>query len=116
MKQRLERINELIQKVVGQHLQRLFPQGLITVTKVDVSADLRYADISVSQLQHATAKLTNVIEAITEQQKELQTVLGQSMKTKFTPKLRFHLDRGNEKANRVEELLRDIRKGSSPGV
>lgn len=109
MKQRLERINELIHKIVGQSLQRLFPQSHLTITKVDVSPDLRYADISISQLPYAGTQTTNILDAVADQKKEIQRVLGRSLKTKFTPRLRFHLDAGNQKAQRVDELLRKIR-------
>jgi ribosome-binding factor A len=105
MQQRVERVAALVQQNVGKNLHKHFPQSLLTITEVNVSPDLKHADVWVSQLQQSQAGQAATLEAIEAVRDELQHELAESMKTKFTPKLRFKLDTGTNHAQRIDELL-----------
>ena len=47
-------------------------------------------------------------EVITEHAKELRMGVGRAVRLKFTPELRFYIDQSLEKAERIEELIRQI--------
>ena len=61
MNLRLKKINKLIKQEVGNLIIReldLNREVLITVTKTEVSADLRYADVSISVMPSGKKRST----------------------------------------------------------
>ena len=107
MQQRSQRVAELVRQTAGHGLQKLLPQLQLTITRVIISPDLRYGDVWVSQLKGAHQP-GEIIEEINERSPELQAALGKSLKTKFTPKLRWHLDSGSEHTDHIEKLLKSL--------
>jgi ribosome-binding factor A len=102
---------------VRMELAELLPQvkdprvsgaGLLTVTHVRVSDDLSVARVQVSlhgaDEEHQRAMLKGLGSAAGWLKREL----GRRLRAKKLPELRFHLDDTDDKAGRVEELLRQI--------
>ena len=102
------RVGEEVRHILSNLLLRAdFPApGLpvpVTVTQVKMSPDLQNATIYFmplgGQLQEETANyLQNIAGYIRYQ-------LGKDLHLKYTPALRFHLDRSFDNAQRIEELL-----------
>lgn len=110
MKDRISRVNSLIQEKIAEILQReiFIKDVLITVQNVDVSNDLNYAKIKISVIPFKESK--KVLEILKKQLPNLQKILNKKITMKFIPQIRFVLDRAEEKAGRVEEILRNINK------
>jgi ribosome-binding factor A len=109
---RTARLNELLREVLAEELERLADHDerltLITVTAVEIEADLRHAKVLFSSL----AGEAN--EALEEGRVRLQAAVGRQIRMKRTPQLAFAEDPAVAAGRRVEDILRDIRE-NEPG-
>lgn len=115
MSRRLERVA----KGIKQELSILVPQlrhpeiGFITITRVEPSADLRYAKVFVSVLPtRGHEDPQNSLAALTHSAGFLQANLGKIMRSKSTPELRFYLDDSAARSAKMSELLQQVRSTS----
>ena len=110
MKDRISRVNSLIQEKIAEILVReIFVKDvLITVFGVDTSKDLKYAKIKISIMPFSQSG--EVLKILKKQLPNLQRILNQKIIIKFVPQIRFALDKTEEKASRVEAILRKIGK------
>lgn len=112
---RTERVAGVIQKELSELLTRdveTSGYGLVTVTEVIMTADLRLAKVYVSF--YATEKTREECMAFIESHaKSMRQAIGRVLRIKFTPELRFYYDETLDKVDRIEELLRQVRKEES---
>jgi ribosome-binding factor A len=107
--QRTEKVQKLAREVLGEAIQKLKDPriGFATVTAVRISSDLRHARVLVSVLgtdEERRATMAGLKSATPF----LRTELGRQIRMKYLPDLNFELDTGTDKAERVEQLLRQI--------
>ena len=109
MSQRLAKIERLAKQVLGEAIQGLKDPriGFATVTRVRVSADLRYARVLVSVLGSEDEK-RDTMAGLESAKPYLRGELGRQVRMKYSPELRLELDGGAEEAERVEKLLREV--------
>ncbi|MBI4465232.1 MAG: 30S ribosome-binding factor RbfA [Acidobacteria bacterium] len=108
---RAERVAELIRKELGKLLEYEVKDprvGFATVTAVHVSADLRAARISVSILGDENRKQQS-LEGLAAARNYLRRELAHRLGLRYAPAVLFELDRTEESAQRIEELLRQTR-------
>ena len=79
----------------------------MTITRAEISDDLREAKVfwvplAAVQSEERVAELSAGLKAAGP---FLQRRIGQELKLRFTPRLRFHFDRGMENLVRVHDLL-----------
>jgi ribosome-binding factor A len=88
--------------------------GLVTVTAVEVSPDLRQARVWVTSLlgQDPEGPVAALEHAAPFLRRELAHVAG----LRFTPELRFIADRSTEQGLRVERLLDEVRPADEPSA
>ena len=109
MKHRLERVNELMRRELGELINRevSFQAALVTVQQVDITPDLKNAHVFVSVL--GTEEQRNeALARLHASRKNLQHLLSKRVVLKFTPHLHFKLDDTIERGNRVIDLLGQI--------
>src|SRR3990167_4808750 len=100
--ERLVKVNELIAHALAERLGEVAPaRGIMTVTGVETSPDLRQAKVWVSLLGGATE------EDLEEVKSELRRVMG-GLKLKYIPKLEFRIDTGLSHADRIERIFREL--------
>ena len=112
MNRRTERVSALLHEEIG----RLLLEGLhdprlgqmVTVTKVEISSDLSIASVLVTVLGNAD-DAREAMEGLNSANGFLRRELGQRLKLKKTPELRFALDASIEEGDRVLALLDSIR-------
>lgn len=105
---RAQRVADLIRQELGQLLEREVKDprvGFVTVTSVQVTADLRTARVAVSVLGDET-KRQESLKGLVAAQGFLRHELAQRLGLRYTPALVFELDRSLEIEQRMEELLR----------
>jgi len=105
VKERLKRVNESIRERVAKQLAEEVSDpelGLITVTAVEITPDLRNADVWVSVMSENPARSMELIE---EARPKVQQAVNKTLTMKFSPRLHFKLDRSAEKVERLNELL-----------
>lgn len=99
-------MNQVLREVVAEKLERLRDQeedlGLLTVTGVDCSSDLRTATVYLASLSDAVADL------LEERRVQLQREVASQVRMKRTPKLRFVVDPGVVHGQHVDDALRRI--------
>jgi len=110
MKNRIDRINSLIKEKIADILLRevSIKDVLITVQNVDTTKDLKYAKIKVSIMPFE--KSEEVLEILKKQIPKIQRQLNEIIKIKFVPKIIFEIDKSGVRANRVEEILKELNK------
>ena len=106
---RINRINEEIQKELSSLFRGLkdprVQGGMVTITHVDTTSDLRYARIFVSVLDKSQEKDT--VKGLKSAAGYLRRELGASLRLRYTPELQFIADDSIEYGAHILELLRD---------
>lgn len=113
---RMQRVNELFKREIGQIIQRDLGNpkvGFVTVTHTDISADLRHANVRVSVLGDER-KRTTTLDELNKAAGYIQHMLGQRVKIRTMPRLHFRLDRSLDAVYRVEALLDEIHEHDAP--
>jgi ribosome-binding factor A len=117
MSERTERVAEEFREILAEEIQRLKDPrlGFVTVIGVKVTPDLRKARVFYTVLGDEKER-RGTFAALRSARSHLRAVLGKQVRMKFTPELEFEEDAGATSAERVEELLRQIRaKEQAPG-
>lgn len=102
----MDKVNSMIQEELSSLINELveFPDVVfVTVKRVDVSPDLKRADVYVSLFPFGQRH--RGIRVLAKAQKTLQKELGKHLSLKFTPRLKFIIDETEESMARVEELI-----------
>ena len=107
---RTARVASLIKHQIGETLARDIDTsgfGMLTVTEVTVTPDLRVARVHVS---HFNSEKTDaeVLTFLDDNAKEIRMAVGKSVRIKFTPELLFYIDLRLERVVRLEVLLKQI--------
>lgn len=112
---REQRIAEEIKLAIGDALirqevkdPRVWQAGIITVTHVKVTGDLRQARALFMVYGADEATLAGVREALNKASGLWRRKIGSRLRLKFTPTVSFEVDRVFESEARVERALHDI--------
>ncbi|MEX2117067.1 MAG: 30S ribosome-binding factor RbfA [Bacteroidota bacterium] len=115
MSVRSERVASLIKEEVSMLVQRNFSMeeyGFLTITDVQMSADLKNARIFVSVFGDAARKEKSL--ALLEEQKGfIRSELAHAVRLKFTPTIVFELDETLDRAMNIERIINKIHKEGS---
>ncbi|MBU0546731.1 MAG: 30S ribosome-binding factor RbfA [Patescibacteria group bacterium] len=111
MSRRILRLNELIQKELGQIIlhEIEFPVNiLVTLTRVDVSSDLGEAKIYISCLPDSW--INKAIKILKTNIYDIQQQLNHNLNIRKVPRIIFIEEKQTKEAGRVEELLEKIKR------
>ena len=107
---RQNRINEELKRelsnIINYEVKNSNVTGMITVTKVKVSPDIRYAKVYVSVLNSKNKKQTLV--GLKASSGFIRTRIAQNLNMKVTPELVFEFDESTEYGERIETILNEI--------
>ena len=109
---RPERLGELIRQTVAEFLTGNVRDpriGFVTVTGVEVSADLTHANVRVSVMGSEEEKAKS-LEGLTSAAGFLRARLSRELRLRTSPELHFRLDRGLEHAQRIERVLKELKE------
>jgi ribosome-binding factor A len=84
-------------------------RGFVTVTGVEMTRDLRHANIFVS-IMGTDEERASTIEGLDSVASHLRARLGKVVRLRNTPDLHFKLDESVARASRIEQLLAQVRK------
>ncbi len=108
---RSDRISELILQEVSLIIRSEVKDpgiGFVTLTRVDVSSDLRHARIHVSIMGDEEEK-TRSLKALNRAKGYIRSSFGGRVRLKYLPTMVFVLDRSLEKVKRIDDLLKDMK-------
>ncbi|MFH1608858.1 MAG: ribosome-binding factor A [Patescibacteria group bacterium] len=106
MSQRTLKVANFIKELSAQFLGRENNRtSLITVTKCDISPDIKKATIFFTVLPDS--KEHDALEFSKRKRSELREFLKKNMKTKVIPFIDFAIDSGEKHRQKIDELLRE---------
>lgn len=109
---RLERVNALLLREIADDLYKVLQSepeidiAGITVTKVCCAPNLRTADVWVSIMD--AEQHPNWLRKLSKHAREIQELINRNLTLRFTPHLRFRLDTGIAKGDRVLDILNHL--------
>jgi ribosome-binding factor A len=112
MSLRTERVASLIKEEVGMYFTREYRDpsyGFLTVTEVHMTPDLKIAKIYVSVMGSAEMK-TRTMTMLEDHKSEIRSFIGSHMRLKFTPSVQFFMDETLDRVERIESLIKQLRK------
>ena len=109
---RMDKVNEEfkreLSKIIDQDLKNPNITGLISVTKVKTSSDLKTARVYISILGSKSKK--NTLDGLKNASGFIRTELAQRVNLRYTPELIFELDETLEYGAKIDSILRDLNK------
>lgn len=110
---RIGRINEEIQRELAARIRslkdpRVSGTGMVSVTRVNTTPDLRYAQVYISVLDKTQEK--EVLKGLKSAAGFLRRELGAALRLRYTPELQFVADDSIEHGAHILELLRDVER------
>ena len=110
---RIGRINEEIQRELSDQFRRLKDPrvsqvGMVSITRVDTTGDLRYARVYISVLDKSQEK--DVLKGLKSASGFLRRELGRALQLRYTPELQFIGDDSIQYGAHILEVLRDPSK------
>lgn len=108
---RTERVSSLLKEELSDIVRERYPFeefGLITVTEVRMSPDLRVAKVYVSIFADAEKK-HSVMKRIESEKAQVRTDLARRISLRVTPELIFMLDESLDQAMNIAKLLDEIK-------
>jgi len=110
---RIGRINEEIQRELSEQLRRLKDPrvsgtGMVSITRVDTTGDLRSAKVYISVLDKTQEK--DVLKGLRSAAGFLRRELGGTLQLRYTPELQFIADDSIAHGAHILEVLRDVER------
>lgn len=113
---RFDRINEELKReisnIINYDLKNSNITGLISVTNVKVTTDLKYAKIYVSIMN--TKSLKNTLAALKKSSGYIRSQIAKTINLRITPELIFELDDSIQYGAKIDAILKDIIKDIKP--
>ena len=114
---RADRVAEGIREVVARFLTDGVKDprvvGLVTVTGVEVTRDLRHARVYVTVLGDEAAH-RSTLEGLASLAAHLRPPVARSLRLRLAPEIEFRRDETAEHATRIESLLARLRDDRAP--
>ena len=106
---RISKVNSFIQVSLGPILLEFLQgqNGLVTISKVDTSRDMKWAKIWISIFGGDDSV---ILERLNKNIYFLQGELNKHFSTKIIPRISFHLDTTPRYVQHIEELVQEIHK------
>ncbi|MBE5755499.1 MAG: 30S ribosome-binding factor RbfA [Clostridiales bacterium] len=108
---RMSRVDAEIQKALASIISKFddidFATSLISVMKVETTADFSFAKVYVSVLGEKEKK-TRIVKKLNDNKKTIRYDLAHSLKMRNVPELSFIVDEVEEKAERILKLFEKI--------
>ena len=108
---RIGRINDDIQRILADRLRqvkdpRVSGQGMITITRVETTGDLRYAKVWLSVYGLKDEK--EFKKGLKSASGWLRREVGSTLKLVYTPELVFELDKSIEYGAKISGILENL--------
>ena len=107
---RHQRVAQFIKEELSVLIQREFPMnehGMITLSNVDLSPDLKNATVYITALNNKNTHEKLVAE-MNEQAGHFRHELSRMMTTRSVPTIRFKYDESIERAQRLTDIINSV--------
>ena len=111
---RIDKIQEELRQQVSMIVQQELRDpriGFVTITEVELTADLKEAKIYFTIMD--TGRSTEgTVRALKNSAAYVRRLIGQRIKIKFTPEIKFVYDDSQIRQSRIDEIIDKIHKES----
>jgi len=117
MSQRIKRIESAVKREISTLIQTELRDpriGFITITKVEVTPDLKLAKIYYTVLGDEKSKKSTSI-ALNNAKKFLKKCVGDALGLRYVPDISFRYDKSMEYTQHIYDILEKIKKEDDPG-
>ena len=118
MSVRMEKVGEEIKNklnfVMSKDLSEISGLGLVTITKVLMTPDLKIAKVYLSFLGNKEP-IDTCLERINNKKKHIRYLLARQIVLRYMPDLNFYHDDTIEYADKIQKLLNEVRKDDESG-
>ncbi len=108
---RSERVSEELLREISNiiHTEMKDPRisGMISLTRVETSKDLRHATVFVSVYGDDKSK-PGTMEALRHGAGFIRSLVGKRMRIRMSPEIDFRLDDSIERGSRISSILREV--------
>ena len=108
---RMTRVNELLKREIALWLENsgmIEVFGLISVTRVDCATTLKNATVGFTVFKSDEEFRRKVFAELNRRKGEIQQTISRNVVLKYTPVLRFVMDRNIEEGDRVLAKIREL--------
>ena len=113
---RMARVNEELKReisnIINFELNNSNITGMISVTKVKVTPDLRYARVYVSMINSKNKK--NTLAGLKQASGYIRSLLAKKINLRNTPELVFEFDETIEYGAKIDSIIEEITKDLKP--
>ena len=113
---RLSRVSEELKReisnIINYEVTNSNVTGLISVTSVKISPDLRYARVFVSMINSKNVK--NTLAGLKYSSGFIRSRIAEKINLRVTPELVFELDDSMQYGEKIDTILKDIMKDIKP--
>ena len=104
---RTARLSETLREVIADELAKIDDDrlGFVTITSVDVDSEMNRGIVFYDSMQGAEGD-EQILEALNDHRKRLQSVIAVQVRARRTPVLQFRPDDAIRAAQRIDEVLR----------
>lgn len=107
-----EEIKKELSKIITFDIKDPRITGIVSVTKVEVTPDLKYAKVYISSLNCKNKK--ELIKGLKSASGHLRSQLGSKLNLRYTPELVFELDDSMEYGEHIQNILKEVTKNLKP--
>lgn len=98
-------VKEVVSDAIANHLGDPRIEGFVTITRVEMAANLRSADVYLSIFGKNQAAQRKTFAAIVHARTKIQSLVGKQIQSKFCPVLDFHMDEKFKKTLEIMNLI-----------
>ncbi len=103
-----EELKKEISNIISLELKNPHLTGLISVSKVKTTPDLRFAKVYVTMINEKSKKEN--LSILKQSSGYIRSVIAKRVNLRNTPELIFEFDESIEYGSRIDEILKDITK------
>ncbi len=108
-----EELRKEISSIISTDLKNPHLTGLISVTKVKTTPDLRFAKVYISMINEKSKKEN--LSILKQSSGYIRSSIAKKINMRYTPELIFEFDESIEYGSRIDEILKDITKDLKKG-
>ena len=101
-------IREAVSDAIANHLSDPRIESFVSVTKVDISADMRVANVYLSMFGGTETSQNKTFIAILHAKKRIQSILAEQIQSRFCPVINLHKDENFKKTIETMKLIDDL--------
>lgn len=103
-----EELKKEISSIISLELKNPHLTGLISVSKVKTTPDLRFAKVYITMINEKSKKEN--LSILKQSSGYIRSAIAKKINLRYTPELIFEFDESLEYGSRIDEILKDITK------